>query len=57
MKTIERVNVAVTGEAKKNLVDYQRHLNLTDQGEALTELLLNPAKYVEWVSKRKEVEA
>lgn len=48
MKAIERVNVAVTGEAKKNLVDYQRHLNLTDQGEALTELLLNPAKYVEW---------
>lgn len=49
MKPIEQVNVPVSGEAKKNLVGYQNFLNLTSQGEALSEILLHPEKYTEWL--------
>lgn len=37
---IERINVPVTEEAKKILLNFQSANNIRDQGTALTELLL-----------------
>lgn len=37
---IERINVPVTSDAKKILLDFQSANNIRDQGTALTELLI-----------------
>ncbi|MGP8322436.1 MAG: hypothetical protein ACT6FG_00340 [Methanosarcinaceae archaeon] len=38
--TIERINAPVTWDAKQVLLNFQKENNIRDQGNALTELLL-----------------
>jgi len=45
MKSIERINVSVIGDAKQILIDYQSEHNIRDQGQALAEILIKFKEY------------